>query len=94
MNKQYSFVANSSVMFFICGLAILVVLVQAAIFFRAAYEAIRIDSQSGSSEGGKEQHRIFHCAVTSDHHQLYDLTAGPREILSLASVKRYRFRHL
>ncbi|MFQ7552007.1 MAG: hypothetical protein ACLRMZ_19000 [Blautia marasmi] len=32
MNKQYSFVANSSVMFLICGLAILVVLVQAAIF--------------------------------------------------------------
>jgi len=43
LNKQYSFVANSSVMFFICGLAILVVLVQAAIFFRAAWkEAIRI----------------------------------------------------
>ena len=35
--------ANSSVMFFICGLAIIVVLVQAAIFFRAAWkEAIRI----------------------------------------------------
>lgn len=43
MNKQYSFVANSGVMFFICGLAILVVLVQAAIFFRASWkEAIRI----------------------------------------------------
>lgn len=43
MNKQYSFVANSNIMFLVCGLAILVVLVQAAIFFRMAWkEALRV----------------------------------------------------
>lgn len=38
MDKLYSFVANSSVMAIFCGLAILVVLVQAVIFFRIAWK--------------------------------------------------------
>ena len=38
MDKLYSFVANSSVMAVFCGLAILVVLVQAVLFFRTAWK--------------------------------------------------------
>lgn len=38
MDKLYSFVANSSVMAIFCGLATLVVLVQAVIFFRIAWK--------------------------------------------------------
>ena len=38
MDKLYSFVANSSVMAIFCGLAILVVLVQAVVFFRIAWK--------------------------------------------------------
>lgn len=38
MDKLYSFVANSSVMVIFCGLAILVVLVQAVVFFRIAWK--------------------------------------------------------
>ena len=37
MEKMYFSVANSPVMAAFCGLAILVVLVQAAIFFRTAW---------------------------------------------------------
>ena len=38
MDKLYSHVANSSVMVVFCGLAILVVLVQAVVFFRVAWK--------------------------------------------------------
>ena len=38
MDKIYSHVANSSVMVIFCGLAILVVLVQAVVFFRGAWK--------------------------------------------------------
>ena len=38
MDKLYSYVANSPVMFIFCALAILVVLVQAVIFFRTAWK--------------------------------------------------------
>ena len=38
MDKLYSFVANSSVIAIFCGLAILVVLVQAVVFFRIAWK--------------------------------------------------------
>lgn len=38
MNKLYSYVANSSIMVLFCGLAIIVVLIQAVIFFRIGWK--------------------------------------------------------
>ncbi|MEM5769955.1 MAG: DUF5058 family protein [Bacillota bacterium] len=44
MNKLYSHVANSGIMAFFCGLAIVVVLIQATIFFITAYKrALELD---------------------------------------------------
>ena len=86
MEKMYFSVANSPVMASFCGLAILVVLVQAAIFFRTAWKrALELGFEKRDLMKVVKS-SVFRGAIITYYHQLHDPDAGPGKIFRVAQA--------
>ena len=83
--------ANSTTMAILCGITILIVLLQPVIFMIVAFK--RTEHDRPGNEGSRTKQRdLLYYPVTPDHRELPALGSVPGPLFPVAPLERCRFR--
>ena len=86
--------ANSTTMAILCGITILIVLLQPVIFMIVAFKRGKeLKHDRPGDEGSRTKQRdLLYYPVTPDHRELPALSSVPGPLFPVAPLKRCRFR--